>query len=128
MKKEKKKDKIFLFHMCHELITAQFPYRNSLEIPPTGAVLENNIYYNESSRMLQYAVDEANEKILPETGMKLGIEIETISYGQEYTVSKRACSLLEVIFLAFFSPRAVSNAKKCSFVSVHRVGSWESAQ
>lgn len=67
-----------------------------LKISSVGAVLENDIYYNESSRMLLYAVEEANEKILLDAGMKLAVEIETISYGQEYTVSKRACNLLEV--------------------------------
>lgn len=47
--------------------------------------------------MLQYAVDEANDKILQDSGMKLAIEIEQIPYGREYTVSKRICNLLEVI-------------------------------
>lgn len=47
--------------------------------------------------MIQYAVDEANEKILQDSGMKLAVEIETIAYGREYAVSKRVCSLLEVM-------------------------------
>lgn len=55
------------------------------------------MYFNETSRMLQYAVDEANEKILYSSGMNLAVEIEKISYGREYAVSKRVCNLLEVI-------------------------------
>lgn len=47
--------------------------------------------------MLQYAVNEANEKILQDSGMKLVTEIETIAYGREYTVSKCVCNLLDVI-------------------------------
>lgn len=47
--------------------------------------------------MLQYAVDEANDKILQDTDMKLAIEIETIAFGREYAVSKRVCNLLEVM-------------------------------
>lgn len=46
--------------------------------------------------MLKYAVDEANEIILKDTGMELDVEIDTIAYGQEYMVSKLVCNLLEV--------------------------------
>lgn len=47
--------------------------------------------------MIQYAVEEANEKILQYSGMKLFVEFLTIAYGREYAVSKRVCNLLEVI-------------------------------
>lgn len=66
-----------------------------------GAILENNVYFNETSQMLQYAVDEANEKILYSAGMNLAVEVEKISYGREYAVSKRVCNLLEVIKTKF---------------------------
>lgn len=62
-----------------------------------GAVFENNTFYNEGIAMLQYAAAEANDKILPNSGMELAIEVQTIAYGREYAVSKRVCSLLEVI-------------------------------
>lgn len=48
--------------------------------------------------MLQYAVDEANDN-LQGSGLKLAIEIQTIAYGREFTVSKRICNLLEVMTL-----------------------------
>lgn len=63
----------------------------------SGAVFENNTFYNESVQMLHYAVDVANEKILKNSGMKLLVEIETIAFGREYAVSKCVCNLLEVI-------------------------------
>lgn len=62
-----------------------------------GAVFENNTFYNEGISMLQYAAAEANDKILPNSGMEIAIEVQTIAYGREYAVSKRVCSLLEVI-------------------------------
>lgn len=54
------------------------------------------MYYNESSRILQYAVDEANEKILQDTEMRIAVEIDTIAIGQEYMMSRKVCNLLEV--------------------------------
>lgn len=65
-----------------------------------GAVLENNTFYDESIQAFQYAVDEANEKMLQNTHMKLAIEIETLTYGREYAVPRCVCNLLEVIKLA----------------------------
>lgn len=47
--------------------------------------------------MLNYAVAEANEKILQNSGMRLAVEVQTIARGREYGVSKRVCNLLEVI-------------------------------
>lgn len=47
--------------------------------------------------MLYYAVADANAKILRNTRLKLGTEVQPISYGHEYAVSKRVCNLLEVI-------------------------------
>lgn len=52
--------------------------------------------------MLQYAVDEANEKILQNSGIVLDVDIETIAYGREYAVSKHVCNLLEVIKSIYF--------------------------
>lgn len=51
--------------------------------------------------MLQYAVDEANEIILPGSDIKLSVESLTIASGREYAVSKRVCDLLEVIKMCF---------------------------
>lgn len=62
----------------------------------TGAVFEDDTFFNESIQMLQYAVYEANDKILQDSGMRLAIESEIIAYGREYAVSKRVCNLLEV--------------------------------
>lgn len=63
----------------------------------TGAIFEANSDFNESSQILQYAVDEANDKILQASGMKLDVEFGAIKYGREYAVSKRVCNLMEVI-------------------------------
>lgn len=80
-----------------------------------GAVFENNTFYNEGISMLQYAAAEANDKILPNSGMEIAIEVQTIAYGREYAVSKRVCSLLEVIkpFAdhIFFSERNVKSLR-----------------
>lgn len=65
----------------------------------TGAVIENNTFYNEAIQMLQYAVAEANHKILRDTRIELSIEVQTIANGREYAVSKRVCNLLEVIIM-----------------------------
>lgn len=64
-----------------------------------GAVLENNTFYNDDIRMLQYAVAEANDRILRNSGTELSIEVQAIANGREYAISKRVCSLLEVMIL-----------------------------
>lgn len=63
----------------------------------TGAIFENNEFYDDDIQMLQYAAAEANEKILQDgSGMRLSVEVQTIAYGREYAVSRRVCDLLEV--------------------------------
>lgn len=63
----------------------------------TGALFDNDTSYDESFRMLEYAVAEANEKILRRSDLQLSIEAQPIEYGREFTVSKRVCDLLQVI-------------------------------
>lgn len=63
----------------------------------TGALFENDTSYDESYQMLQYAVDEANDKLLKRSNLRLSIEIQSTEYGREFTVSKRVCDLLQVI-------------------------------
>lgn len=46
--------------------------------------------------MLEYAVNEANDKILQFSDIRLDVANELIEYGREYAVSDRVCSLLEV--------------------------------
>lgn len=53
--------------------------------------------------MLQYAIADANENILGETDLKLAVEIEQLPYGREFTISRKVCSLLEVINMFYDS-------------------------
>lgn len=80
------------------------------------------MYYNESSRILQYAVDEANEKILQDTEMRIAVEIDTIAIGQEYMMSRKVCNLLEVNSLYSSSKMLKSNyyflRRSVSYVSL----------
>lgn len=80
------------------------------------------MYYNESSRILQYAVDEANEKILQDTEMRIAVEIDTIAIGQEYMMSRKVCNLLEVKSLYSSSKMLKSNyyflRRSVSYVSL----------
>lgn len=46
--------------------------------------------------MLEYAVNEANDKIFQSSDIRLDVANEVIEYGREYAVSERVCSLLEV--------------------------------
>lgn len=63
----------------------------------TGAIFEDNKFYDDDIQMLKYAAAEANDKILKYgSGMRLGVEVRKIAYGREFTVSKRVCDLLEV--------------------------------
>lgn len=62
-----------------------------------GAAFENSVNYNKSIQMLQYAIDEANEKILVDSGLKLAMEVEKLANGREFAISKSVCSLLEVM-------------------------------
>lgn len=47
--------------------------------------------------MLQYAINEANEKILSESGLKLAMEDQKLTKGREFAISKNICYLMEVI-------------------------------
>lgn len=89
----------FLFHFLSffSLLASKFSSCISCSgQQTTGAIFEDNTFYNDVIRMLQYATAEANDKILPYSGMRLGFEVQTIAHGREYTVSKRVCNLLEV--------------------------------
>lgn len=84
-------------HVVCAILNRQFVVFFPFSVSKTGAVFENDTFFNESIQMLQYAVDEANDKILQGSGMRLAIETQTIAYGREFAVSKRVCNLLEVI-------------------------------
>lgn len=64
-----------------------------------GAVFEKSLNSNRSIQMLRYAIDEANEKILGDTDLKLAMEVEQLAAGREYGISKRVCNLLDVMIL-----------------------------
>lgn len=72
-------------------------FSNVFFLAESGALFENDTSYDENFQMLQYAVDEANVKILNGSEMELSIENQKIVYGREFTVSKCVCNLLQVI-------------------------------
>lgn len=62
--------------------------------------------------MLQYAVDEANDKMLQDSGMRLDIATETIPFGREYMISDSVCSLLQVnnqVFIEYTTLKHIKN-------------------
>lgn len=83
---------VFIFVWFAHLRRAHISYSGQY----TGAIFEDNQFYNDDVQMLRYATDEANDKILDGMGMRLGVEVRKIEYGREYAVSKRVCELLEV--------------------------------
>lgn len=51
--------------------------------------------------MFQYAIEQANEKLLKEEEFKLEGEVAEIVYGNEFTISQGLCGLLEVVRFCF---------------------------
>lgn len=60
----------------------------------TGAVFDKS--HDERERVLRHAVHMANKNILRDSGIVLDTNIERVSYGNTYAVSKSVCSLLNV--------------------------------
>ncbi|XP_031627054.1 glutamate receptor ionotropic, kainate 2-like [Contarinia nasturtii] len=75
-----------------------------------GAVFEDNGFFDKNIQMLKYAVNEANEKILQDSGMELIVKYKKIAPGREWHVSKRVCDLLERGVGVIFGPQSVSSA------------------
>lgn len=51
---------------------------------------------NENKQIFQYAIEQANEKLLNEEEFQLEGQVAEIEYGNEVTVSRGLCGLLEV--------------------------------
>lgn len=64
------------------------------ETKQTGAIFDKN--HDERARVLRHAVHMANQNVLRNSGIILDTNIERISYGNTFSVSKSVCSLLNV--------------------------------
>lgn len=53
---------------------------------------------NENKQIFQYAIEQANEKLLNEEEFQLEGQVAEIEYGNEVTVSRGLCGLLEVCY------------------------------
>lgn len=49
-----------------------------------------------NSLMYEFAVNDANENILQETGVKLTVETGEIEYRNEFSAAQKLCELLSV--------------------------------
>lgn len=65
-----------------------------------GALFDVNI--DENKQIFEYAIEQANEKLLKEEGFQLEGEVAEIVYGNEVTISRGLCGLLEVMKKNFF--------------------------
>lgn len=61
---------------------------------PLGALFDVNV--NENKQIFQFAIEQANEKLLTEEEFRLEGEVIEIGYGNEITISRGLCGLLEV--------------------------------
>lgn len=73
-----------------------------------GALFDVNV--NENKQILQYAIDKANENLLSGEEFQLEGQVADVVYGNEITVSRGLCSLLEVGNSLIFSPRRISSS------------------
>lgn len=54
---------------------------------------------DENKQFFQYAIEQANEKLLKEEAFQLVGEVADITYGNEVSASRAICGLLEVNFI-----------------------------
>lgn len=60
----------------------------------SGAVFDKN--HEERARILRYAVQMANHNILRNSGIVLDSNVQEVSYGNTFAVSRSICSLMNV--------------------------------
>lgn len=65
-----------------------------------GALFDVNV--NENKQIFQFAIEHANEKLLKEEEFRLEGEDVEISYGNEVTISRGLCGLVEVFSILHF--------------------------
>lgn len=63
-----------------------------------GALLDYKPKIN--NLMYEFAVNDANENILQETGLKLTVETREIEYRNEFSAAQKLCELLTVCLLS----------------------------
>lgn len=61
-----------------------------------GALFDVNV--DQNKQMFQFAIEKANENLLNEEKFRLEGDVVDISYGDEFSVSRSLCGLLEVSF------------------------------
>lgn len=61
-----------------------------------GALFDVNM--DENKLMLQYAIEQVNEKLLAEEEFRLEGAVSDIMPGDEYNISRALCGLLEVSY------------------------------
>lgn len=59
-----------------------------------GAIFDRNVKLN--TKILDYAVESANQKILMDSGFELRHQVETVEYGNEFEAAQTVCNLLKV--------------------------------
>lgn len=59
-----------------------------------GALFDVNV--DENKQIFEYAIEQANEKLLNEEAFRLEGEVAEIAYGNEITISRGLCGMLEV--------------------------------
>lgn len=62
-----------------------------------GALFDVNV--NENKQIFQYAIEKVNENLLSGEEFQLEGQVADVVYGNEITVSRGLCSLLEVCLL-----------------------------
>lgn len=77
----------------YEWLQFRFIFAHNVHVFP-GGIFDQNSKLNEA--MLNFAVAEANEKILSESGIQLAAISATIEYGNEIDASEKVCELLKV--------------------------------
>lgn len=78
-----------------------------------GALFDINV--NENKQIFQYAIEKVNENLLSGEEFQLEGQVADIVYGNEITVSRGLCSLLEVCpFFEYFFKKNANYSKKNS--------------
>lgn len=68
-----------------------------------GALFDVNV--NENKQIFQYAIEKVNENLLSGEEFQLEGQVADVVYGNEITVSRALCSLLEVCPFLDFSKK-----------------------
>lgn len=73
-----------------------------------GALFDTNV--DENKRIFQYAIERVNENLLAEDNFKLEGQVAEIVYGNEITISRGLCGLLEQGVSAIFGPEDTTSS------------------